>query len=244
VTRPSYYSVTTAEVRYDKRLCPMARILYGEIAALCNAHGYCYATNGYFADLYVVEPTTVSEWISQLATAGHIRIELTGRGRRLYLSTTLREKPKPPSGKAEAPLREKPKQNTTSNTTSNTITSPPAPDFDLWWEKYPRRLGKKAALRCWLARAKDGVTAEELTRARDGYVAHCSAERTEMKYVMHPTTFLGPAERWRDYLVAQATGVVHVEKRGRICPACGAENHHTGGDCLQCQAELPRGGAA
>jgi hypothetical protein len=65
--QPSYYAQIPSYVRYDKSLSPMARLLFGEITALANKEGYCWATNNYFADLYDVEPTTVSEWIGQLA---------------------------------------------------------------------------------------------------------------------------------------------------------------------------------
>ena len=37
----SYYAVMTAEVRYDKELCPNAKLLYAEITALSNTKGYC-----------------------------------------------------------------------------------------------------------------------------------------------------------------------------------------------------------
>ena len=49
---PNYFGILPANVRYDKRLKPMEKILYTEITALSNAKGYCYATNSYFAKLY------------------------------------------------------------------------------------------------------------------------------------------------------------------------------------------------
>ena len=46
---PNYFGILPANVRYDKRLKPMEKILYTEITALANKKGYCYATNSYFA---------------------------------------------------------------------------------------------------------------------------------------------------------------------------------------------------
>lgn len=69
---PGYFSVIPANVRYDVELCPNAKLLYGEITALCNKKGYCWATNRYFARLYQVSTVAVSTWINQLVKKGYI----------------------------------------------------------------------------------------------------------------------------------------------------------------------------
>lgn len=74
--RPGYYSVTPATVRYDSRLRPNEKLLYGEISALANAKGYCWAENNYFAQLYKVNKKTVSAWVNNLEKAGYIKTKL------------------------------------------------------------------------------------------------------------------------------------------------------------------------
>lgn len=73
---PSYYAVIPASVRYDQGLRPNAKLLYGELSALAVAEGYCWATNGYFAQLFALSAKTVAELIRQLADRGHIRVEV------------------------------------------------------------------------------------------------------------------------------------------------------------------------
>ena len=72
----AYYAIIPAEVRYDKDLPPNAKLLYGEITALCNDKGYCWASNQYFADLYHSSISAVQKWISALVKKGYINLEL------------------------------------------------------------------------------------------------------------------------------------------------------------------------
>ena len=69
---PNYFGILPANVRYDKRLKPMEKILYTEITALSNAKGYCYATNSYFAKIYGVHKNTAGAWINNLEKYGFI----------------------------------------------------------------------------------------------------------------------------------------------------------------------------
>ena len=68
----AYYAVIPAGVRYDKDLCANAKLLYGEITALANEKGYCWASNNYFAELYGVETRSISNWVKQLYEKGYI----------------------------------------------------------------------------------------------------------------------------------------------------------------------------
>nr|DAS46043.1 MAG TPA: replisome organizer protein [Caudoviricetes sp.] len=74
--RPGYYGILPANVRYDKNLKPMEKIMYSELTALSNKNGYCNATNSYFAELYEVSKNTVSLWIGDLEKAGYIKTKL------------------------------------------------------------------------------------------------------------------------------------------------------------------------
>ena len=72
----SYYAVIPATVRYDERLKLLSRMLYGEITALSNERGYCWANNKYFASLYKVSIQTISGCIKQLIDCGYITSEI------------------------------------------------------------------------------------------------------------------------------------------------------------------------
>jgi hypothetical protein len=72
----NYYAILPAKVRYDKNITPNAKLLYAEITALCNEKGYCWAGNAYFAELYGVTKTSISNWISSLQKNGYIDVQL------------------------------------------------------------------------------------------------------------------------------------------------------------------------
>lgn len=93
---PGYYGILPANVRYDKNLKPMEKIMYSELTALSNKNGYCNATNSYFAELYEVSKNTVSLWIGDLEKAGYIKTKLIYepgtkniKERRIYIANPI-----------------------------------------------------------------------------------------------------------------------------------------------------------
>lgn len=92
---PGYYAVIPASVRYDDSIPANAKLLYGEISALIGDGGFCYASNGYFSELYKMSERSISSLVGKLQNAGHIVIEIerdnTGQilARKLYLSSSV-----------------------------------------------------------------------------------------------------------------------------------------------------------
>ena len=120
---PSYYAIIPANVRYDKRLKPNTKLLYGEITALCNEKGFCWAGNEYFADLYCVNKETISRWISDLIKFGYLNREIIYKeGTNQIINRYLRINQYPIDEKRNTPIDEKVKDNNTSinNTFNNT----------------------------------------------------------------------------------------------------------------------------
>jgi DNA-binding transcriptional regulator YhcF (GntR family) len=114
--KPNYYAIIPAEVRYSN-LKPNAKLLYGEITALSNKTGYCFASNNYFAELYNVNKNTISRWISDLKRLGFITIDIERDSKKQIIKRCLGI-----VQKVDNPIDEKVKGNTTSiNNTSNNI---------------------------------------------------------------------------------------------------------------------------
>ncbi|GGI63810.1 helix-turn-helix domain-containing protein [Limosilactobacillus caviae] len=62
---PSYYTNIPAFVRYDEELLrkPKSILLYGEIVALSNQKGYCWASNSYFAERLRVSGRMIQDYL-------------------------------------------------------------------------------------------------------------------------------------------------------------------------------------
>lgn len=84
--KKSYWSVTPANVRYCKNIPDGAKLLYGEITALCNERGYCWASNDYFAELYGKDSRTMQRWIKALESERFIYCEVKGKERKIFLA--------------------------------------------------------------------------------------------------------------------------------------------------------------
>ena len=129
--KKSYYAVIPATVRYDNNVVPGAKLLYGEITALCNEKGYCWATNDYFSRLYSVSKRTISTWIKSLCDAGHISAEFvmdknTHKVKLRCLKvveenfvTLTKESSRPSRSKLHEPHEENFAENNTKNITIN-----------------------------------------------------------------------------------------------------------------------------
>lgn len=73
--KPNYYAIIPATVRYDTRLKANEKLLYGEITALAEKTGECWASNSYFANLYSVDPSAISKWIKNLNDCNYIKTD-------------------------------------------------------------------------------------------------------------------------------------------------------------------------
>lgn len=122
---PNYYAILPASVRYDETLTDFAKILFAEITALSNKYGFCTASNGYFAELYKRNVSTISETISELQKRGYLRSEVEENyKRKIYpLIDPLLKKPKGVSGIPEGGVSGKAEDNNINSNTKFNIVS-------------------------------------------------------------------------------------------------------------------------
>lgn len=195
-----YFAVIPANVRYDRNLPPNAKLLYGEITALCNEKGFCWATNKYFAELYGVSVQSVSKWISKLAEQGYINIDLNYKeGTKEILNRYLRIVEYPIKEKFNTPIKEKFKENNTViNNTSNNICANDIEDFfEFLWKAYPKKKGK-GQVSFTQKRKLYKLGQEQMLRTILRYKNDIKKNKTADKYVKNGSTFFNSG--YVDYL--------------------------------------------
>lgn len=119
--QPNYYAIIPATVRYDTNLKSAEKLLYGEITALANKNGYCFAQNKYFADLYNVTLISVSRWISHLQELGYIKTDVIRNENKEIISRNIYIVDIPYYQKNQSPYIQKSKEGINKNVKDNNI---------------------------------------------------------------------------------------------------------------------------
>lgn len=200
----NFYAIIPAFVRYDKDLQPNAKLLYGEITALSNEKGFCWAENEYFANLYNVSKTSISKWISSLIKKQYITSEIVYKqGTKEIEHRYLRIVGGGIEEKLNTPIEEKLKDNNTSN--NNTLKeinkeSFSDEDLALWFSKvyeiYPRKVSKVKAKEMFerKLRGLDKETAYKkaiaIYRMLERQVEVWESEKRETSYLPYPASWL------------------------------------------------------
>ena len=224
--KPSYYSILTADVRYDKELKANEKLLFSEITALANKYGYCTASNGYLADLYGVKKTTVSHWLIHLKEKNYISIEIERNdkkeiiSRKIYpISTPIAQKNNRYSKNEQDPIAQKSKENITSiNNINSEVDKESKKDrfdydkFISWFNEITgRSFSSKALFKKYInARLNEGFTKEDIAK-----VVTFKASKwkdTEMKEYLRPNTLFA-LSHFDNYLQEAKEGLPEPQKK-------------------------------
>lgn len=199
--KKSYYAIIPANVRYDKDLTMGARLLYGEITALCNEKGFCWASNEYFSQLYEVSKKTISVWINQLKDKKYIATEMNYKeGSKEIVNRYIRICSYPMEENVNTPMEEKVKDNNTSFNTTNNNMSEINSFFETIWKEYPKKEGKGSVSD---AQKKElyKIGLDEMLRAIQRYKK--AKINTDRKYLQMGSTFFNSG--YVDYLDSNYT---------------------------------------
>lgn len=90
----------------NPNLCPLDKLVFGEIIALSAQTGFCFAVNAHFANRHGVSTKTIQRSISNLQKCGLVRVEFeAGHSNRKIFPINAPDKPVLPSDNVILPLR-------------------------------------------------------------------------------------------------------------------------------------------
>jgi hypothetical protein len=236
---PNYYAIIPANVRYCKEIPANAKLLYGEITALCNQKGYCWASNDYFAKLYGVSKQSISTWISKLEKNKFISIQMIYKeGTKEILNRYIKILVYPIQENLNTPIQENLKDNITSinNTTNNTNeTNIPSKQeiqiqeqFLIFYQNYPKKVDKTDSKKVFTSLLKKGIKLDSILSKLKIYEKQIKQNNTELKYIRSPARFLRTMDDYED---------TEIKKRDIIkqyCKKCG--EILLDGTCSKCYA--------
>lgn len=184
--KKGFYAIIPAVVRYDSELPGNAKLLYGELTALANEMGYCWATNQYFAELYNVSKRTVSNWLSKLESREYIRMELQYKENSLEVAKRLIFIcPFPTTGdfygggnkfhegseeNFQPPMKKTSKRIIQSNNTTNKYIY--SSNFEGYWKNYPKKTQKQKALEQFKKKVTDENSLSDFDKGFNDYLKY------------------------------------------------------------------------
>ena len=201
--KPNYYAILNAEVRYDKRLSPFAKLMYAEVTALTNKEGFCWANNFYFAKNFETTERTVQRALSKLEDLGYITKEITNDSRKIYIGTTNLSVP---HDKNVIPLSDKNVVHNTikDNTKKEYIYERDILDFEKFWKNLKgRKIAKPSALKAYF-QIDTNLSAEELAQKFNRLL-----DSREEKFCPYPQKWL-KNEGWNDEVKNNISGHVYM----------------------------------
>lgn len=243
VKTPAYWAVIPADVRYDEALPPNAKLLYGEISALTNEKGYCYAQNAFFSKVYGWSVATIQRLLNALADRGYIQVEIVRNKRtkeveerRIYaglqvgVTPPLKNERTSPQKKGDPPLKNdfpiKEEQYNTNNTPippkgARGVSMPKwKPEaFERWWgyyRKHGRGENRAGAVKAWDRLKPDDTLIQTMGNA---LMAQVKGEQWRRGVgIPYASTWLNN-RRWEDDPLpagqdAEDDGPLRVEDRG------------------------------
>ena len=216
----SYYAIIPAEIRYDSSLPPLAKLLFGEITALCSRYNECWATNEYFANLYNCSTRNISRLISLLSQHNYITVELVRKTKSAEIEKrVIRQNVTYGQNCREGidnfdknPNDKNGVENNTSNINNTSINIPPISPkpstrkivdnmweihFERFWELYPRKENKSVTKKWFQTHYLNEEQFETIISKLKTFIKTKAWKKNDGQFIPYPSTFLHQ-KRWED----------------------------------------------
>lgn len=198
------------EIWLDKELNIMEKLFLVEIDSLDNEQG-CWASNKYFSEFFGISKSRASQIINSLKDKNLIEISYTRDGKEIKKRVikvvnklnTLVNKLNYPIKNIKGGYLENAKENNTiinninKNNTNDQNHNSLSNRFEVLWNLYPNKKGKKKAFDAYKRAIKNGTTDEEIKQGIESYNKEIAYKHTKPMYIAHGSTWFNN-QRWLD----------------------------------------------
>lgn len=108
-------------------------------------------------------------------------------------------------------------------------------DFITFYDSYPRKEGKTAANKAFLAKTKQGASLADILSSLAIYKAQIERNHTETQFIKLPATFLNCYEDYKPEPKPAQPPRLRF-KKGLVCPYCDTKLPENGSICPKCMA--------
>ena len=186
------FAIIWVDLLYEDAVPATGKLLFGEIYRLSGPDGWCDASNQDFMDLLGCSETTVRNLLKALEDVGQIRVVTRprregagGTERRIFCGRKL----------APPEVQEVPAINCGYPGEDPDLMR----SFDLFWDKYPKKVKKKKARELWQKLRPGAALASVILAALERQKCSDRWQRDGGQYIPDPTTWLN-GRRWEDEL--------------------------------------------
>ena len=209
---PNYFAIIPADIRYDKNIPYIAKLLYAEITSLSNKNGYCWATNKYFADLYEVSDRTISRNINLLIEHKYIASKIIyknntkeidkriliikyGINQNSFIQNVNKNVHRGIDKNVHRGIDKNVQDNNININNIYSANFDKTEAFKRFWDLYPRKTNKKKAKDIFFKKCNNEIILQKMLSA---IIEQKKTEQWQnIKYIPHATTWLN-GERWED----------------------------------------------
>ncbi len=190
------------EVWLDDRLNALDKIILVEINSLDGEKG-CWASNDYIAEFCQCSTSKVSRSIKKLCDLQYLFVE-SFNGRLRVLRSCIGKNPRQIKQIADSDEANLPSNNIYNNTVINKSPYSPPRDrneifnedlFKKFWEAYPQKVGKQAAIKAWNKIKPDETLLTVMLKTLGEQKKQKKWQDRE--YIPYPATWLN-GKRWED----------------------------------------------
>ena len=200
------YSICFNEWALDKDIKNELGLLL-IISSLCADKGYCYATNTFLGELFNIPEQTVSRKLKILEEKKYITIEYKKRGceiinRYIRLTKMLIHDYQ----KCEPTINKNVKENNISINNTNINNNIYEQEFERLWVIYPKKQGKKDALKHFIKARKQGIDFDIILKGVENYNEYIKKKKITQQYIKQGSTWFNQ-NCWEDDYTVKDEGI-------------------------------------